>query len=114
MRAGLWAGVGLVVSVLAGCSGSSTPTPAVPAEPAQVELGAVEAPGLHNVYRLTEKLLSGSSPEGDEGFASLQRLGVKTIISVDGMRPDLERAHRFGMRYVHLPIGYDGVPKEQG
>jgi hypothetical protein len=79
-----------------------------------VELGPVEAPGLHNVFRLTEKLLSGSSPEGDEGFASLQRLGVKTIISVDGMRPEVERAHRFGMRYVHLPIGYDGVPEEQG
>jgi protein tyrosine phosphatase (PTP) superfamily phosphohydrolase (DUF442 family) len=73
----------------------------------------VEARGLHNVYRVTERLYSGSSPEGDEGFASLRDLGVKTVISVDGARPDVERAHRYGLRYVHLPIGYDGVPEEQ-
>ena len=58
-------------------------------------------------------MLSGSSPDGDAGFRSLQELGVRTIISVDGARPDIERAHQFGMRYVHLPIGYDGVPRQQ-
>jgi protein tyrosine phosphatase (PTP) superfamily phosphohydrolase (DUF442 family) len=75
---------------------------------------AVEAPGLHNVYRITDKLLSGSSPDDESGFASLQQLGVKTIISVDGMRPNVELAHKYGMRYVHIPIGYDGVPREAG
>ena len=77
-------------------------------------LGAMDAPGLHNVFRLTDRLLSGSAPEGDEGFASLQRLGVKTVLTVDGARPDVARARRFGLRYVHLPIGYDGVPERQG
>jgi hypothetical protein len=74
---------------------------------------AAETPGLHNVHRVTGKLLSGSSPEGEEGFRSLQALGVRTVISVDGARPDADRARRFGLRYVHLPIGYDGVPREQ-
>jgi protein tyrosine phosphatase (PTP) superfamily phosphohydrolase (DUF442 family) len=73
----------------------------------------VEAPGLHNVYRLTDRLYSGSSPEGDAGFASLKRLGIKTVLSVDGARPDVARAHRYGLRYVHLPVGYDGVPQSQ-
>ena len=73
----------------------------------------VEMPGLHNIYRLSDKLISGSSPDGDAGFQSLQVLGVHTIISVDGARPDVERAHHFEMRYVHLPIGYDGVPRDQ-
>jgi hypothetical protein len=40
-------------------------------------------------------------------------LGIRTVISVDGARPDLERAHRYGLRYVQLPIGYDGVPERQ-
>lgn len=71
-------------------------------------------PGLHNVLRITEKLLSGSVPEGDLGFQTLQKLGVKTIITVDGAKPEIERAKKFGMRYVHLPIGYDGVPSDQG
>jgi protein tyrosine phosphatase (PTP) superfamily phosphohydrolase (DUF442 family) len=101
---------GLVVAaLLAGCGGGPAGS-----EAAKVELGPVEAKGLHNVFRLTEKLYSGSSPDGDDGFASLRDLGVKTIISVDGSRPDVARAHQFGMRYVHLPIGYDGVPEDQG
>jgi protein tyrosine phosphatase (PTP) superfamily phosphohydrolase (DUF442 family) len=101
-----------LLAVASGCSGTDTSSPKVslPSPPPE----RIEAPGLHNVFRLSEKLYSGSSPEGDEGFDSLKSLGVHTIITVDGARPDVERAHQFGMRYVHLPIGYDGVPKEQG
>jgi hypothetical protein len=73
----------------------------------------IDAEGLHNVYRLADGLYSGGSPEGDEGFASLRRLGVKTVLSVDGAKPDLVRARKYGLRYVHLPIGYDGVPRQQ-
>jgi protein tyrosine phosphatase (PTP) superfamily phosphohydrolase (DUF442 family) len=74
----------------------------------------MEVRGLHNVYRVTENLYSGNSPEGDDGFRSLQQLGVRTVISVDGARPDVERARKYGLRYVHLPIGYDGMSAEQG
>jgi len=73
----------------------------------------VEADGLHNVFRLTERLYTGSSPEGDTGFASLAKLGINTIITVDGAKPDVQRATKHGLRYVHLPIGYDAVPQEQ-
>lgn len=72
-----------------------------------------EGDGLHNMFRLTPRLLSGSAPADDAAFASLGALGVTTIISVDGARPDLERAHARGMRYVHIPIGYDGVDADQ-
>src|SRR5215203_3182916 len=65
----------------------------------------LDAPGIENLYRLTEGLYSGGQPEGEAGFAALKRLGVRTIISVDGARPDVETARRFGMRYVHLPVG---------
>jgi protein tyrosine phosphatase (PTP) superfamily phosphohydrolase (DUF442 family) len=103
----------LVVAIsAASCSGgSSTPAPPTHAQQAD-DSQRVEAPGLHNVFRLTDRLYSGSSPEGDAGCQSLRQLGIKTIISVDGARPDLERAHRYGLRYVHLPIGYDGVPEQ--
>ena len=73
----------------------------------------VHAAGLHNVFRLAPGLYSGSQPEGDAGFASLRRLGVRTVISVDGSTPDGERAERFGLRYIHLPVGYDGVPRDK-
>lgn len=73
----------------------------------------VEMPGLHNIIYVTEKLYSGGSPEDDAGFESLKQLGIKTILSVDGARPDVARAKKLGMRYVHLPMGYDGVTQEQ-
>ena len=65
--------------------------------------------GIHNLYALGTNVYSGSSPEGEEGFAALARLGVKTIITVDGAKPEVETAKKYGMRYVHLPLGYDGI-----
>lgn len=70
----------------------------------------IEITGVHNAFRVTDKIYSGSQPEGDAAFAALARLGVKTVVSVDGGKPDAETARKHGIRYVHLPIGYDGVP----
>jgi protein tyrosine phosphatase (PTP) superfamily phosphohydrolase (DUF442 family) len=70
----------------------------------------LELPGIHNAFRVTERILSGSLPEGDAAFAALAKAGVRTIISVDGGKPDLAAAKRRGLRYVHLPFGYDGIP----
>jgi protein tyrosine phosphatase (PTP) superfamily phosphohydrolase (DUF442 family) len=71
---------------------------------------AIEIPGIHNAFRASERIYSGSQPEGDEAFAALAQLGVKTIVSVDGSRPDVAVARKHGLRYVHLPYGYDGIP----
>lgn len=75
---------------------------------------SVDPPGLHNVVQLGDDLFSGSEPDGPQGFASIAKLGVKTIVSVDGARPKVEFAHREGMRYVHIPFGYDGIPRPAG
>ncbi|MGB7160862.1 MAG: hypothetical protein WBD40_22555, partial [Tepidisphaeraceae bacterium] len=69
---------------------------------------------LHNAHVVTDKLISGAQPENDASFALLRELGVKTIVSVDGSKPDVDAAKRHGMRYVHLPIGYDGVDETEG
>lgn len=68
---------------------------------------------LPNAYRVAEKVISGGQPEGDQAFADLAALGVKTVISVDGAQPDVELARKHGLRYVHLPHGYDGIPGER-
>lgn len=94
----------LLFLLLAGCAGSD-PAPPVPATPAT----KIDVAGIENVYQVTPKLLSGGSPEGDAAFKKLWELGVTTVISVDGMTPDAERASRFGMTYIHLPVGYDGI-----
>ncbi len=66
---------------------------------------------LHNIIHVTDEIISGSVPDDDDGFAELERLGVRTIISVDGAAPDVARAH--GMRYVHLPVGCHGIAPQR-
>jgi protein tyrosine phosphatase (PTP) superfamily phosphohydrolase (DUF442 family) len=81
-----------------------------PLSPAPVKL---EVQGLHNVFRVCNSILSGSGPEGEQAFAVLQKLGIRTVISVDGARPDVAQARKYGLRYVHIPIGYNGVSRQQ-
>jgi protein tyrosine phosphatase (PTP) superfamily phosphohydrolase (DUF442 family) len=88
------------------------------AEPAGTKpppaFASVETKDLHNAHRISDRLVSGAAPETEQAFKDLQALGVKTILTVDGAQPDVETAKRYGMRYVHLPIGYDGVEREEG
>jgi protein tyrosine phosphatase (PTP) superfamily phosphohydrolase (DUF442 family) len=66
-------------------------------------------PPIENLIQLTPTLLSGGQPKDDAAFSKLAELGVKTVISVDGIKPDLAAAKKHGLRYVHIPIGYDAV-----
>ena len=88
------------------------PAPGHPSPPVDAD-HATDMPGLRNVVAFAPGLLSGSTPEGEEGFNTLESMGVKTVISVDGARPDVEAAHRSGIRYVHLPIGYNGMDRQR-
>ncbi|PQO28336.1 tyrosine-protein phosphatase [Blastopirellula marina] len=69
-------------------------------------------PGVDNVLKVSPHVVSGSQPHGEEGFKTLKELGVNLIVSVDGAKPDIENARKYGMRYVHIPIGYDGISDE--
>lgn len=89
-----------------GRAADSRPSSASPAKTAV----PVKITALENTFRVTDTLYSGSQPESDAAFAALAKLGVKTIVSVDGSKPDVARAHRYGLQYVHLPVGYDGIP----
>ena len=78
-----------------------------PGQPVKTEV-------LHNVFKLDAALYSGNAPENEAAFRELARLGVKTIVTVDGTKPNVALAHQYGMRYVHLPFGYDGLPQKRG
>lgn len=73
----------------------------------------IESTVLPNAYRLTEKIISGGQPDGDAAFKQLKDIGVRTVISVDGVKPDVALAKKYGLRYVHLPHGYDGIPHDR-
>ncbi len=68
---------------------------------------------LPNAYRVADKVISGGQPAGEAAFAELKALGVRTIISVDGAKPNVALAKQYGLRYIHLPHGYDGIADER-
>jgi len=69
-------------------------------------------PSVEGFRLLTTRVCCSGEPVGREAFAQIAALGIKTVVSVDGKAPDSELAARVGLRYIHLPIGYDGVPLE--
>jgi protein tyrosine phosphatase (PTP) superfamily phosphohydrolase (DUF442 family)/predicted small lipoprotein YifL len=73
----------------------------------------LNAAHLPNALRVHPRVICGGLPEDEAAFEELRDLGVRTIISVDGARPDVELARRYGLRYVHLPHGYDGISEER-
>ncbi|QDT63063.1 protein-tyrosine phosphatase family protein [Calycomorphotria hydatis] len=96
----------LILLAVLGCSQSNIPQP-------EVFPHRVDAEHVSNPVRIHDKVISGGLPESEAAFAELRDLGVKTVISVDGMTPDVVTAKKYGLRYVHLPHGYDGVPEER-
>jgi protein tyrosine phosphatase (PTP) superfamily phosphohydrolase (DUF442 family) len=86
-----------------GCNGDPSPPPPAPLAE------KLEVPGIENVFRVTPDLISGGAPEGDAAMEELKKLGVKTVISVDGLAPDTLAAEKAGLKYIHFPVGYDGI-----
>jgi protein tyrosine phosphatase (PTP) superfamily phosphohydrolase (DUF442 family) len=92
--------------------GCRRPAPPAATKPA-AEPKKLATQHLPNAVRVHDKVISGGLPAGDKAFSELEELGVKTIISVDGAQPDVAMAKKHGLRYVHLPHGYDGISTTQ-
>lgn len=71
-------------------------------------------PELPNFLKISEEIYSGGEPVNTESYIKLSQLGIKTIVSVDGAQPDVETARKYGLRYVHIPFGYDGIDTNAG
>lgn len=65
--------------------------------------------GLPNLRAVAPGIHCGGQPTGDAAADQLRALGVRTIVSVDGVQPDPALAAKLGIRRVHVPMGYDGV-----
>ena len=73
----------------------------------------LEVDGCENAFQITKSVYSGGEPHTEEALKALAHLGIKTIVSVDGAKPDVDTAKKYGLRYIHLPIGYDGFSRER-
>lgn len=96
----------LSVVVLFGCSGTEEKKKAN-------EIEEIDIEGVKNVYRLSPRIITGGQPDSEAGFSELQKLGVKTIVSVTDRTPNEEVAKKHGMKYAHVPMNYEGVSTEQ-
>lgn len=81
---------------------------AAPSLPTMSQSKPLDFPGIHNAVAYHDGFISGSAPEGDIAFDTLKSMGIRTIITVDGAVPDVAAAESRGIRYIHLPIGYNG------
>ncbi|MCA9060918.1 MAG: hypothetical protein KDA85_20540 [Planctomycetaceae bacterium] len=86
---------------------SSTMADAAASSP---DLTSLSDAGLTHVTQLSARIISGSAPTED-AFEVLAAAGVKTIVSVDGAPTQVDAANAQGLRYVHIPFGYGGIPE---
>lgn len=87
----------------------AAPKPAPATHPVAPGRDAAAAKAIHNYFRVSENLASGASPDTEEAFRALAAAGIRSIVSVDGAKPPADLARKHGLRYVHIPIGYDGI-----
>ncbi len=67
---------------------------------------------IENFNRINANLSCGSQPQSESHFAKLQKLGFKTVVCVDGTSPNLKMLRKHGLRSVHIPLPYSGIPQE--
>ena len=117
MKTGLALPAAFALALAGACAAPpAEPAPAAPSEapsapPSLRDRG--EGAGILNFAEVAPGLLRGAQPEGEASFALLASLGVRTALSVDGARPDVEGAAKHGIRYVHLPMEYSSIPREE-
>lgn len=101
-----------VVSVVGGCESPKPVAPAPePLTPVLTDKG--EPQGIEHYHKWSDRFGQGGQPVGEVAFRNLAALGYRTIVSVDGARPDLENAAKYGLRYVHVPIEYSGITRDE-
>ena len=98
-----------LAAALLGCGGSEDQSSVAINTKPEDQIAKLNVEGVKNVYRLSPRIITGGKPDSEAGFAELQKLGVTTIVSVTDDDPDEETAKKYGLKYVHVPMDYEGV-----
>jgi tyrosine-protein phosphatase SIW14 len=70
-----------------------------------------EIPGVHNFHEVNDHVYRGAQPN-KQGFVSLAKLGVKTILDLRGEKSERSLVEGAGMRYVRLAWNGHRAPAE--
>ena len=61
-----------------------------------------DVPGVPNFHQVDEHVYRGAQPHG-QGFVSLAKIGIKTVIDLRGENSEESVVQHAGMHYVRLP-----------
>lgn len=64
---------------------------------------AVTVEGCSNLYKVSDVLYRGAQPE-KEGFAGLEKLGIKTVINLRDLHSDRKLIEGTGLEYEHIDM----------
>jgi protein tyrosine phosphatase (PTP) superfamily phosphohydrolase (DUF442 family) len=98
--------------IIQGMAGWSIPSPLPPAGDTYTVVGY--EPGIRfYVVKYDDGLYRGGDIMSKEGFESLKKLGIKTIIATNPQPEEKAMAGEFGMKYVEIPFGPFDLTKEK-
>lgn len=64
---------------------------------------ALNLPGLPNAFRVTDSLYRGAQPKA-QGFKELEKLGVRTVVSLRDHHSDKKLLHGTSLTYIEIGI----------
>jgi protein tyrosine/serine phosphatase len=62
-----------------------------------------DLPGLSNVGRVNQGVYRGAQPEA-EGYATLKKMGIRTVINLRSTESEKEKVEKAGMRSIEVPM----------
>lgn len=94
------AGMCLLLGVLAPPAARADSTGDTPPQFAE----RLHRPGLHMLGRVHDGLYRGANPDGEDGYAALRELGIKTVISLRSDDNNQDLPAQFGMKKISIPM----------
>ncbi len=64
-------------------------------------------PGLENVGEVAPGIYRGAQPKGKEGYDSLRKLGVKTVVNLRDLHDETEAVTGDGLTAIRIPLVAD-------
>jgi protein tyrosine phosphatase (PTP) superfamily phosphohydrolase (DUF442 family) len=64
----------------------------------------MQAPGLSNLYKISDNLYRCAQPATDEGFKSMEKLGIKTVLNLRATHDDKTLAGGTALRLERVEI----------
>jgi protein tyrosine phosphatase (PTP) superfamily phosphohydrolase (DUF442 family) len=74
-----------------------------PERPASWAVPITDQPGLSNLFKVSDELYRGAQPD-DVGFASLNQLGIRSVVNLRTFHSDRSECKENGLNYFHISV----------